>query len=551
MKRIRSTLAFLIFASLWGSPEDSLVPAGGFEGLGADLSPWKKDVGDVDAVFTLDSAVKLGGSAAVKAVVTRNDKVSWPNLFVKLSNLEAGQCFQGEAWIRTENARGGGGAYLAVDFLDEKGARLSFASSSMVSSTSDWRQVFLKAAAPSGAKSMLVKLILHGQGTAWFDDVKLSRDPKAEQAIRDLEKPLPADWLQRAFVSDGNLALLRRAFEKAGRGGAFTVGILGGSITQGASASGKDKHYSAYLTQWWKRNFPGAQVALVNAGIGATGSDYGAMRMARDLLSKNPDFIIVEYAVNDGNTQDKAESYEGVLRQILALPTKPGLLLLFMMNSIGSNAQEWQAKLGKHYGLPMVSYRDLLWPEVEAKRIAWRDLSPDAVHPNDIGHAYAGKLVCAMLDRARANGSASSERPLPAPLLTDAFQFCSLAEADSLTPLSNDGWAFDGAQAGLKCWKSAKPGSVIQFEMTGEKVFFTYYRVRGPMGKAKVSVDGGDPVVCDAWFDQTWGGYRQMIRLVDGKPGKHLVRVELLSEKQALSAGNEFRILCLGAAGVR
>jgi hypothetical protein len=199
----------------------------------------------------------------------------------------------------------------------------------------------------------------------------------------------------------------------------------------------------------------------------------------------------------------------------------------------------------------MVSYRDMLWAEIEGKRMAWRDLSPDSVHPNDIGHAYVGKLLCAMLDRARANGGTPAEKPLPAPLLTDAFQFCSLFEADALVPVSNDGWVYDASQARLKCWKSDKPGSVIHFDVTGEKVFFTFYRVRGGMGKAKVSVDGGAPLVCDAWFDQTWGGYRQMVRLVDGKPGKHRVRVELLSEKQPQSTGNEFRIICLGAAGVR
>ena len=34
------------------------------------------------------------------------------------------------------------------------------------------------------------------------------------------------------------------------------------------------------------------------------------------------------------------------------------------MNNAGGNAQEWHGKVGEHYGLPMVSFRDALWPEV-------------------------------------------------------------------------------------------------------------------------------------------------------------------------------------------
>ena len=370
-------------------------------------------------------------------------------------------------------------------------------------------------------------------------------------APRDLAKPVPADWLARAIVSDGNQELLKKSFEKASHGGMFTVGILGGSITAGASASSKDRHYSAYVLNWWKKNFPKAQVNFVNAGIGATGSDYGAMRLHRDLLSKNPDFIVVEYAVNDRNTQDKAESYEGVIRQILSHPKKPGVILIFMMNSAGGNAQEWQAKVGKHYDLPMVSYRDLLWPEIESKRMEWKDISPDTVHPNDIGHAYAGKLLCTILDRARASSVKSPASTLPEPLFTDAFQYTSLFEADALKPVTKQGWDFDSSQARNKCFKSTKPGSVIEFDVVGEKIFLTFWKIRGGMGKAKVSVDGGEPAVYDAWFDQTWGGYRCTEMIAAGKPGKHRVRVELLAEKNPGSTGNEFRILCLAAAGVK
>lgn len=83
-------------------------------------------------------------------------------------------------------------------------------------------------------------------------------------------------------------------------------------------------------------------------------------------------------------------------------------------------------------------------------------------------------------------------------------------------------------------------------------VFLMEWHIRGPMGKAKVKVDDLPPAVHDAWFEQTWGGYWPTCELAHGlKPGKHRVRVELLEEKNPQSTGHDFRILCLGAAGVQ
>lgn len=97
---------------------------------------------------------------------------------------------------------------------------------------------------------------------------------------------------------------------------------IGGSITQGAKASKPEKNYGGVLAQWWQKTFPKAKIELVNAGIGVTGSNYGALRAQRDLLARRPDFVVVEYSVNDGDAQPFAETLEGLIRQVLKeLPT--------------------------------------------------------------------------------------------------------------------------------------------------------------------------------------------------------------------------------------
>jgi lysophospholipase L1-like esterase len=357
---------------------------------------------------------------------------------------------------------------------------------------------------------------------------------------------------KRSLVSAGDPVRLQRVLAKAARGEAVTVGVIGGSITQGAAATRFDRNYGSLIAKWWRETFSNVKIELVNAGIGATGSNYGALRAQRDLLDKKPDFVVVEYAVNDGNGKEFAETLEGLVRQILKQPQSPAVVLLFTMHNNGANAQEWHGKIGEHYALPMVSFRDALWPEIEAKRLKWEDVEADIVHPNDRGHDYAAQFVTRMLAEVQKMLPPEKElpaiKPLPAPLISDQFENVALHEAFSLKPTKNEGWRQDLKN---KCWKSDAPGSTIEFEIEGQRILFMEWKVRGDMGRAKIQVDELPPIVHDAWFEQTWGGYRLTTEVArDLKPGKHTVRVELLKTKNAQSNGYEFRILGIGAAGI-
>jgi len=58
-----------------------------------------------------------------------------------------------------------------------------------------------------------------------------------------------------------------------------------------------------------------------------------------------------------------------LIRQILQQTNEPVVMLLFTMNQDGGNAQEWQVKIGRHYELPMVRFRDALRPEIKEGRL--------------------------------------------------------------------------------------------------------------------------------------------------------------------------------------
>ena len=356
----------------------------------------------------------------------------------------------------------------------------------------------------------------------------------------------------RSLVDRGDTAALQRVLAKARRGETVTVGVIGGSITQGAAASTPERRYGNLVATWWRQQFPRTEIRFINAGIGATGSNYGALRVQRDLLEQKPDFVVVEYAVNDGNTRECAETLEGLVRQILQAPGRPAVCLLFTMHRNGTNAQEWHSKGGRHYGLPMISFRDALWPEIQAGRLKWKDVAADIVHPNDRGHAYAARFITEFLaDTARTLSAESRPVPtstkLPPPLISGLFEHVKLLEADALKPVENQGWTYDPHD---HCWKADKPGSVVEFEVHGTAVLTMHYVLRGPMGRAKVSIDGGTPRKLEGWFDGTWGGYRQTTEITHGLPnGKHRVRIEVRADRHFWNAGTEFRILGLGTAG--
>jgi lysophospholipase L1-like esterase len=357
---------------------------------------------------------------------------------------------------------------------------------------------------------------------------------------------------ERALLNSGDHVRLQRVFAKARRGETITIGAIGGSITQGARASVPARRYVDLVTAWWTETFPQAKVKLVNAGIGATGSHYGALRAHRDLLSHQPDFVIVDFAVNDRDSPTCTDTIEGLVRQILTQPNTPAVLMLFMMKQDGGNAQQWQAQVGAHYELPMISYRDALWPEIRTGRLKWTEISPDDIHPNDRGMSLAADFIVHFLARALREQPAETQLPEPKPvkepLFTNRFEHVILAEGSELQPVSRSGWSYD---ENGQYWKADNPGSVIEFQAAGESVALTYVRNRGAMGRVKVQVDTSPPVILDGWFSGTWGSYRDTVTVADSLPaGSHLVRVELLADRDPESTGHEFRITGLGVAGV-
>jgi lysophospholipase L1-like esterase len=359
---------------------------------------------------------------------------------------------------------------------------------------------------------------------------------------------LTRDMIARSQVSHGDLTRLAGVVAKARRGGPVTIGVIGGSITVGALASSPQNSYAGRLLAWWQEKFPQCEFRLVNAGVGGTGSMYGALRADKDLLFAKPDLVVIEFAVNDYWTD--GEAYEGLVRQILAQPNRPAVVLLFMTWEGGGNDQEMQAKIGAYYGLPMVSFRDTLWPEVSAGRIRWPYYIADTVHPNDAGHKLAARLLTTMCGAGLSAAATNTARAgsLPPPLHTDSFQFVSWQRAADLSPIENGSWDLKSGKNGSSVWDGTEAGGPISFEWFGSGLVAVFAQAPGNLRRVRFRIDGGAFRTLDA----STLPQRETNRLVQGlNPGRHIVEMECLdrvAEKD--DETRRVQLVGLGSTGV-
>jgi len=378
---------------------------------------------------------------------------------------------------------------------------------------------------------------------------------KAWKELCDRVQNQERQMIDRAILNSGNTARLMSVIEKAKNGEEIVIGTIGGSITAGAAASAQYKRYPNLIADWWQDTFPTADVRLVNAGIGATGSYIGAHRVETDLLIHEPDLVICEFAVNDNNIKRRAESLEGLVRQVLKSPARPAVILLMMVNQDGNSAQSWHSKVGYHYDLGIISFTDAVWPEIQKGTIKWQDIEADMVHPNDRGHRLTARLITAFIDRVRLGAYppvATSPQTLPEPLISDVFEHTKIINFDNAETTLNKGWTkLENAPLG-NGWQSNEPQSVLKLRFEAQTVGVVYHRIKDDMGIAAVSVDEHPPVRLNGWFEQDWGGYSHSRIIARRLPeGEHTLSVELLDDKAEQSKGHRFNLEAVLLSGVK
>lgn len=322
---------------------------------------------------------------------------------------------------------------------------------------------------------------------------------------------------------------LKNLMKRAANGESLVIGFLGGSITQGSLSSTPKTCYAYLVYEWWKKSFPNAAFSFVNGGIGGTTSHYGGARAWKDVLCYRPDIVTVDFSVNDDANDFFEETYEGTLRRLLAAPSAPAVVVLNnVFYDTGKNAQDYHNRIADHYGIPHVSIKDTVYPDVESGKIVRADITPDNLHPNDKGHRLVADEICKLLDSIKAEmeeetiageniegKSTKTEASvlLPAPLTENAYEHSRLIQIQDNEAIL-DGFLVDPIEKkGMldifkNGWTAAHTNDKISFEIECSCLAVQYRKsVQQPVPKAKAVIDGDEAhaVILDGNFTEDWG----------------------------------------------
>lgn len=328
----------------------------------------------------------------------------------------------------------------------------------------------------------------------------------------------------------GNTERIAKVLKKAESGQPVTLAYLGGSITQGSLSSTPDTCYAAMTTRWWREQYPQTEITYINAGIGGTTSQFGVARVESDVLAYAPDFVVIEFSVNDDNSLFFRETYEGLVRRVYSSKTSPAVLLVHnVMYESGTNAQDQHETIGRYYNLPCLSMKTSVYQAVAHGKIAVRDITPDDLHPNDAGHALLAGLITHFLEQiqkesvdtaaegvavaAETFAATAVTETLPAPITANAYQNSVRYQVYNSKP-ELCGFVADTEEQHhitdifKRGFIGKKKGDRIRFEIEGTGIAVQYRKsVKHPACVAKVVLDGDEAnaMVLDGNFEETWG----------------------------------------------
>lgn len=351
--------------------------------------------------------------------------------------------------------------------------------------------------------------------------------------------------VERSLKSFGNPYRILKVMEKARRGEEICVVALGGSITQRYHASTIEKCYASLVGSWWKENFPKSNVNFVNAGIGATGSLIGIHRLQRDVLDYNPDFVVVEYSVNDFSRRniDAKETYSNIIHRLLAAGC--AVLALDMTTVGNANTQFIHLPIAEYYEIPFVSFCDAVtpeWTKDESLKTRWE---ADGTHPTDEGHKLVADLIGAYLNKLlplNANDYAESEAK--APYFTEDFQNATIYYIDDIVPESA-GCFSKGNTHSTKMeygWKTTTNGDPLVFKFENcKKMFVLFERTNSGNGGKAVGDVNGRKTEFDSHFEDGWGIYANSALVFESEKPEDVT----FTVTPQLEEGKEFTLIAI------
>lgn len=350
----------------------------------------------------------------------------------------------------------------------------------------------------------------------------------------DISKGASENMLERSILLEGDTSRIAAKLENTIKNPKELTKIcfLGDSITQGSAASSMQTQYTALFQKWWEENVS-VYTQFVNAGIGATTSYLGVHRAQAHMLNEKPDIIFIEF-INDTDDEFYKASMDSLVRKCLSQDNKPAVIMIEMTMDNGTSPQNVHSEIAKAYGVPMISYHDAIMPEIEAGTIKWEDISPDDIHPNDIGHEMLAQMLENYIKLIQCKLDSIDKEPLDLTADSptgDKYADARFADRNSDEVTVIDEGSFTDVASFMKFnsgWGTSTGGSAT-FEMEFKNLGIAYLKTTdGLSGNVTITVDGERVMPITGDFSGGWGDYIQTDEIyVSDMTAKHKVVISV------------------------
>ena len=364
--------------------------------------------------------------------------------------------------------------------------------------------------------------------------------------------------IRKSLVTTGNNALVKQVLQKMHDGEEVIISAIGGSITEGAGPSDYHQGYAYQFKDLFIQKYAAdaEKVKFVPAGIGGTPSAMGVIRYQKDVVKaagRDPDLLIIEFAVNDWLECTNTRAIEYIVRNALKHDT--AVIMLYAAATY-QNQQGQIAPVANFYNLPQVSISNGLLNSGVNQEKDGKVYYSDYVHPTRYGHTYMAKCLMNLIDQIDASDT-DEKFVMPSgyknenPFLTFSSIFADTKDQNvSVEPgaFNEKDSAIQGYSHGGKCFPenwykpegpstpSTSSGTTVTTEetvpfkmtLTCKSLILVYKNANNTsFGKADVYVDGKLQKTYAGHEDGGWNNCMIVMIIDEAQAAPHTVEIKM------------------------
>lgn len=284
-----------------------------------------------------------------------------------------------------------------------------------------------------------------------------------------------------------------------------TIAYLGGSVTGGfGSTNAAEYSWRALSGKHFTECFPNAEINLVNAAVGGTGTGYARFRLKKDVLDHNPDLIFIEFSINDCYEGYKVEQsklyYESLIHTIHNFNPEIDIVMVVItdrgnMKNGPSEIAKLHYELAEYYNIPVIDVLAAVASDMKENPDHNEDyFLKDWAHPNDCGYAFYASVVNKFIDENIVEGDFGEIAEHTINPAQSADIIVGETESHAVNEFSYtaiNGFALTGSNQSGYMLKSEKAGDSIEFDFEG-----THFSAWVQLGGVDRVEGGADSVEC-------------------------------------------------------